>query len=240
MTSPTRLKKFYKIAEAGTAPGGYAIRLDGKIVRTPLTNPLLLASRGLAEAIAEEWAAQGNEIKPLSMPLTQLANTMMDKAKGDDRRLMNTELAGYAASDLVCYFATHPVILVNRQKEYWLPVIEGMKEKHGIILETISGIQYHHQPEESLKKMKSLIEGLDAADFTVVQAAAATAGSVAIAFGLLDRLLSPEAAYQAACVDEIYQLEQWGEDTEARKRLDVIKSELISIARFRDLVKATT
>jgi len=232
------VKKFYKIAEAGTAPGGYVVRLDGKPVRTPLKNLILLDSKALAEAIATEWAAQGGEIKPATMPLTQLANTMIDKAKGDDRDEMNAQLLGYGGSDLVCYFATHPTPLVKLHQEYWTPLVDWMKEKYGIAFETISGIQYHQQSDECLEKLQKLIENLSPEDFTVVQAAAATTGSVVIALALLEGKLSPEEACRAACVDELFQLKTWGEDAEARKRVDIIHSELKSIMQFRDLLKS--
>jgi chaperone required for assembly of F1-ATPase len=231
------VKKFYKLAEVGTAPGGHTVRLDGKPVKTPLKHPLLLESRALADAIVLEWAGQGDEIKPATMPLTQLANTMIDKAKGDDRAEMEEQLLEYGGSDLLCYFATHPETLIKLQQAHWLPLIAWMQEKYGIVFKTVAGIQYHHQPQESLDKLQKLMNGLDAADFTVVQAASATTGSVMIALALLAGKISPEEAWQAACVDEIYQLETWGEDAEARKRLNIIQSELKSIAQFRDLVK---
>lgn len=232
------MRKFYKIAEAGTAPGGHVIRLDGKLLRTPLGNIALLPSKELAEAIAFEWAGQGDEILPASMPLTRLANTMADKAKGDERAEMNATLLEYGSSDLVCYFATHPADLVRRHQERWTPLLAWMKERHDIVFEAVAGIQYHCQPQESVDRLRKLLEGLDAADFTVVQAASATTGSVVISLALLEGKILPEEAYQAACVDEIYQLETWGADAEAQKRLDVMQSELRAIARFRDLVRA--
>ncbi len=234
------MRKFYKVAEAGTAPGGYVVRLDGKPFRTPLKSLLLLSSKALAEAIALEWADQGDEIRPASMPLTQLANTMIDKARGADRAEMNGQMRGYGSSDLVCYFATHPADLVKRHQQQWTPLIEWMQEKYGIVLETVSGIKYHHQPEESLDKLEKIISALAPEIFTVVQAAAATTGSVVIALALSEGRLSPEEAHQAACVDEIYQLRTWGADAEAQKRLDIIQSELNAIARFRDLLKASS
>ncbi|MFH1158966.1 MAG: ATP12 family protein [Pseudomonadota bacterium] len=231
------MKKFYKSAEAGTAPGGYVVRLDGKPVVTPLKKTLLLPSKVLAEAVAQEWAHQGKDIKPDSMPLTRLANTMIDKAGGDDRAEMNAHLLEYGGSDLMCYFAAHPEDLVKRHHLNWTPLIAWMREKYGITLETVSGIQYHHQPQDSLDKLKTLINGLAADEFTIVQAAAATTGSVAIAFALLEGRISAEEAYQAACADELYQLETWGEDAEARRRLETLRSELESVHRFRNLVR---
>lgn len=232
------MKKFYKTAEAGTAPGGYVVRLDGKPLKTPLRHVLLMPTEALAAAVAAEWQAQGEEIVPSSMPLTQLASTMLDKAAGDDRAGMNRQLCEYSGSDLVCYFATHPAELVRRHEAHWRPLLAWLQERHGVALEAVSGIQYKQQPEAALKALQALIEGLHPADFTVLQAAAAATGSVTIGLALLEGRLTPEEAWQAACVDEVYQLETWGEDAEARKRLDVILSELKTAVTFRDALRA--
>lgn len=231
------MKKFYKTADSGPVPGGYAVRLDGKPVKTPLKHPLLLGSAALAAAIAAEWQAQGDEIDPQAMPITQLANTLIDKAAGADRAEMEKQLLEYAGSDLVCYFASHPAPLVKKHQETWSPLLGWIKERFGIALESVSGIRYHHQPAESLRKLEGLIKAFSAADFTVVQAATAVTGSVVIALALLEGRLSPDQAYEASCVDEIYQLETWGEDELARKRLNKIKTELGDITRFRSLVR---
>jgi len=234
------MKKFYKSAEAGTAPGGYVIRLDGKVVKTPLQNLLLLQSKALAEAMAQEWQGQDTEIKPVSMPLTQLANTMVDKSNGHDRPAMNAEIVKYGGSDLICYFATHPADLVRLHQQRWNPLLAWMKEKHGIVLDVVSGIQYRQQSSATLDKLKHLVENLDAADFTIVQSVTATTGSVTIALALLEGDISAEEAFQAACVDEIYQLKTWGADEPAQKKLDAIEADLKTIVQFRDLLSASS
>lgn len=231
------MKRFYKQAEAGTAPGGFVVRLDGKPIKSVMQHHLILSSQGLAEGIAAEWQAQGTDIVPATMPLMQLATTLADKIRGPERGAMNVEVLKYGASDLLCYLATTPPDLVKRQELLWLPLLEWLGREHGVTLEHISGIKYHNQPPESLEKMNALIAGLDAEAFTVVQAATATCGSLVIALALLDGYLDAQTAYEAACVDEIYQLEKWGEDAPARKRLDHIKAELEAVVRFRDLVR---
>jgi chaperone required for assembly of F1-ATPase len=232
------MKRFYKSAEAGTAPGGFVVRLDGKPIKTVMQHHLILQSQPLAEAIANEWQTQGADIVPSSMPLMQLATTMADKVKGADRAAMNVEILKYGASDLVCYFAATPPDLVKRQEQHWLPLLQWLEREHGARLEHISGIQYHNQPQDSLETLNKIITGLSSEDFTVVQSATAVCGSLVIALALMDGYLDAAGAYEAACVDEIYQLEKWGEDNLARKRLDHIKSELEAIVRFRDLVRA--
>lgn len=234
------MKRFYKTAEAGTAPGGYVIRLDGKPVKSVMQHSLIFASKELADAIAAEWQAQTGDIVPGSMPLMQLANTMTDKSSGPDRQAMNIELLKYGASDLVCYFAATPADLIARQEALWLPLLKWLADTHGIVLERVDGIRYHNQPPESLERLNALLVSMPPAEFTVAQVTTALTGSVVIALAVADGYLDAQSAHAAACVDEIYQLEKWGEDAPARKRLDNIRFELGAIEKFRDLIKSSS
>lgn len=231
------MKRFYKQAEAGTAPGGFVIRLDGKVLKTPLHRNLILSSRTLAEKIASEWNAQGEEIVPSSMPFFQLANTMADKASGEERAALEDEVVKYGASDLVCYFASHPADLVRRQEESWRPLIAWLQDEWDIALETVSGIRYMNQPEASVSRLRALVKSLGAAEFTVMQAATGISGSAVIALALTKGKVGAQEAWRAACVDEIYQLEKWGEDALARKRLNRIEGELAQLQEFSAMAK---
>lgn len=235
------MRRFYKSAEAGTAPGGFVVRLDGKPVRTPMQHSLIFPNKDFAEAVAAEWQAQEKNIVPATMPLTQLASTMLDKtSNAAERQAMNIEVLKYGASDLICYFGTHPADLVERQEKEWRALLRWLETEHGIRLEAVSGIQYHNQPPAALEALNKLITGLEAAAFTVVQAATAIAGSLVIALALQQGYLDAEGATNAACVDEIYQLEKWGEDRLARQRIDHIRWEFAALGRFRDLIKSSS
>jgi len=233
------MKRFYKQAEAGTAPGGYTLRLDGRNIKTPLQHALLVPTLPLAVALAAEWEAQGDDVVPSSMPLNQLVNTMIDKSSGHDRVVMNAEVLRFAGSDLICYFGTHPQDLVARQEAVWNPLIAWMQDEHGVVFKTIQGIQYIHQPSETLAKMQSMIEAMDAADFTLVQAVTGLTGSVVIALAMAAGRLGAVQAFEAAGVDEVYQLEKWGEDKIARARLNLLQSELETVEKFRFLIRET-
>src|SRR2546423_467655 len=78
LRAPLR-KRFYKVAAAGEAEGDdHPVLLDGKTVRTPARRALAAPIKELAEAIALEWEAQRDVIDPLAMPLTRLANSIID------------------------------------------------------------------------------------------------------------------------------------------------------------------
>src|SRR3712207_3070910 len=105
------MKRFYKEAAVAEVPGGFEVRLDGRSLRTPAKAPLVLRGRALAEAIAEEWAAQGDEVAPNSMPMMQLASTAIDRV-GPQREGIVEAVARYAETDLLCYRADFPAELV--------------------------------------------------------------------------------------------------------------------------------
>src|ERR1043165_4936645 len=87
---PNLRKRFYeKATVSGDAP--FALLLDGRRVKTPAGATLAAPTPALAEAIAAEWNAQGERIDPASMPLTKLANTIIDgvarNPRSEERRV---------------------------------------------------------------------------------------------------------------------------------------------------------
>src|SRR5712692_8922439 len=103
--------------------GGWGVALDGKKMRTPGKNELVVPNAALAAAIAAEWDAQREEIRPATMPLTRLAATAIDRT-APQRDLIVAETATYADTDLVCYRADHPPALMVRQHAVWQKLID--------------------------------------------------------------------------------------------------------------------
>jgi chaperone required for assembly of F1-ATPase len=71
-------RRFYAAAGVVERPSGFEIALDGRPIRTPARHPLAFPDRPLAAAAAAEWDAQGEFIEPGRMPLTRLANSIID------------------------------------------------------------------------------------------------------------------------------------------------------------------
>ncbi len=233
------MKRFYKQAEAGTAPGGHVVRLDGTPLRTPLRQVVTLPTAAAAAAIAAEWAAQGEEIVPASMPVTQLVCTMIDKADSHERPDMEAEIVKYAGSDLICYFAAHPADLVARQERLWHPLLAWMHDEHGIVLKYVSGIQYVAQDAAVSDTVAAIVKDMDAASFTAAQAVTGITGSAVIALCMAAGRIGAAQAFDAATVDEVFQLEKWGEDALARKRLQKIEADLIGVEKFLYLIRTS-
>ena len=106
------MKRFWTSAETVETDGGHAIALDGRRVKTPARADLLVPTPALAEAIAGEWNDSGETVDPGAMPLTGLANAAIDRI-APDMEAFAAGLASYGESDLTCYRAEGPELLVR-------------------------------------------------------------------------------------------------------------------------------
>jgi chaperone required for assembly of F1-ATPase len=68
--------------------------------------------------------------------------------------------------------------------------------------------------------------------------AAALMGSAIIALALDEAHVSAAQAYELAFLDDQFQIEEWGEDEEARDRLDKIKLEIKMLAVYLSALKS--
>jgi len=229
------VKRFWKTAEAVEGAGDWAIRLDGRPVRTPARVPLAVPGEALARAIAAEWAAQGETIDPRTMPMTGFANATIDRvlpAIGDFRG----QIAAYAESDLLCYRAGEPAELVARQAARWDALLDWARARHGAAFTVTSGIIPVDQPARTLALLRGAVEALDpwllAGAATLTQIGGTLVGTLA----LLDGATDADALFEAASLDERWQAEQWGEDAEAGARLALRRAEFLDAARWCALV----
>ncbi|MGA7458475.1 MAG: ATP12 family protein [Methyloceanibacter sp.] len=224
-------KRFYQHVTTDTEGGeGAALKLDGKPVRTPGKAALRLPTRALAEAIAEEWRAQGERIDPLSMPLTRIANSTIDGVVGREGAVID-DIMAHAGSDLLCYRAPAPEGLVKAQETHWDPVLGWAKTTLGAPLFLAEGVAHVAQPEASLGRLREALLGGDAFSLAALHVMTALTGSALLALAVAQGRLTPEAAWEAAHVDEDWQISQWGEDAEAAERRKNRRRDFAAAAR---------
>jgi chaperone required for assembly of F1-ATPase len=226
-------RRFYQSVAVTERDGGFAVLLDGKPVKTPAARLLLAPTAALAARIAEEWRAQGEKIQPPAMPLTQLLNTALDRmAEARSRAAAVAEIVGYAATDLVCFRAAHPPALAARQAAQWQPLVDWLAERYGARLGVTAGLGAADHAPEAIARIEAAVAAADGLRLAALHAATAALGSVVIALALAEGRLDAEAAFRAAYLDDLHQLEAWGEDAEARSRLERIRAEIAATAEF--------
>jgi chaperone required for assembly of F1-ATPase len=228
------VKRVYKSAAVLPAEAGYAVALDARRVKTPGRRDLLLPTERLAAAIAEEWNAQTGEIRPAQMPLSRLANTAIDRTPAHRDKIVE-EVANYAGTDLVCYRAERPPALAARQHAAWQPLLEWAAGRFDAPLEVVNGILPRTQPARSLKSFALAVAEHDDFALTALHAATTACGSLVIALALFAGRLDAEAAFAASQLDESYEIEKWGDDSEAAERRRALAADIAAAARFHTL-----
>jgi len=231
-------RRFYVDVAVEEADGGFTVLLDGRPLRTPLKRPFTLPTRALAEAAAEEWRAQGEKIDPATMPMTGLANAAIDKAAGEERPALQEHLAELAEHDLLCYRAGPAQAgLAERQRARWDPLLRWAEEALGARLHLAEGIMPVAQPPESVAALLRPYQRADAFTFVPLFAMATLTRSVVIPLAVADGVLAPEQAWEAAALEERWNMELWGEDHEAALRLAARRDEFRAAARFLSLLR---
>ncbi len=234
---PALPKRFYKAAEAIETPEGFVVALDGRHARTPARAPLALPTRPLAEAVVEEWSAQGETIDPRTMPLTRLANVAIDGVRLE-MKAVAAEIVKYAGSDLLCYRAGHPERLVERQTALWDPILAAAREDFGARFLLAEGVMFVEQPPATLEAVARFVPGDDAFVLTGANVVTTLTGSAVIAIGLARGWLTPDAAWEAADLDDAWNAELWGEDGEAEARRAARRTEMTAAATMMSLARA--
>ena len=232
------MKRFYKDTGVDEGEGGFRVLLDGKPMRTPAKATLVVPTRALAEAIAAEWAGVPDkaEINAAHLPLTRLAATAIDRvvARRDE---VIADTAKYAGSDLLCYRATAPESLVKLQLELWQPLLDWAAERHGARLVTAEGIGFVNQPEEAKARLHEAVSAHGDLALSALYNLTHTAGSVVIGLAVSEGRLDAAGAFAAAQMDELYQVDRWGDDPLAEKHREGVRRDIEACARFLSLLE---
>jgi chaperone required for assembly of F1-ATPase len=234
---PGLRRRFYRNAHVDEGVdkggGGFAIRLDGRAVRTPARRRLAAPTRALADALAAEWNAQQELIDPLNMPLTRLANAIVDGVV-EAPAAVAAEIEKYLGSDLVVYRAEGPPGLVRRQAQAWDPIIDWARASLRANFVLAQGINFVAQPAEALAAACAAIPH-DPWRLGALNAITTLTGSALLALAVMAGRLTPAQAWTAAHVDEDWNMDFWGQDEPALARRALAFAELKAAAMVLDL-----
>jgi len=229
------MKRFWKDVAVVAQDGSWAIELDGRPVRTPARAALVVPTEALANAIAQEWRSVGEEIDPRAMPLTGLSNAAIDRV-APERQAVAGGLARYAEADLACYRSDWPPELVERQKTGWDKLLSWARRRYDVDFSTTSGLIHVPQPPATVEQLSQAVAAQDSFRLAGLSPLVTTGGSLIAALAVLEKAMSVEQAWQAVSIDERWQLEQWGVDSEAEKALENKHRDFFAAAEFLSLL----
>ena len=229
------MKRFWTTAEAVADDSGWGVQLDGWPVRTPSKALLSVPTEALGCAIVEEWNSAEDDVNPRAMPLTGLANAAIDRI-APDAAAFAAGLAKYAEGDLACYRAEGPRPLVERQEQAWDALLGWARRRYDVDFATTAGIVHVPQPRATVDLLAHATAALDPFRLAGLSPLVTIGGSLIAALAVVEGALTPEQAWEAVSVDEHWQLEQWGSDSEAELALDNRRRDFMAAARLLDLL----
>ncbi len=231
------MKRFYQDAAVVAGESGFEIRLDGRPVRTPARAQLALPTHRLAEAVAEEWRAQGDVVDPRSMPFTGLANGAIDQI-APNRESFAAGIARYAESDLLCYRAEGPTELVGREAAAWDPLLDWAMARYDVAFRVTQGIIPVAQPDETLARLTAVVTAFDPFTLAGLSTLVTLSGSLVCGLAVVEGGHDADLIWTAAEIDEAWEVEQWGDDKEAAARSAQRRHEFAMARAFCETTRA--
>ncbi len=209
-----KAKRFWKETTVGEIDGGFQVLLDGRQVKTPAKTLLVVPTRAMAEAIASEWDAQEGEVDPTTMPVTRSANAALDKVAAQRNEVVEM-LASYGGTDLLCYRASEPNELIDRQKAAWDPLLDWLAANHKVRLAVGNGVMHVAQDAAGQATLLAAVDRLNNFEVAAFHDLVAMSGSLVIALAVSESRLDVADGWRLSRIDETWQEEQWGIDEEA-------------------------
>ena len=212
------MKRFYKNVIVAPQDGGYAVLLDGRPIRTQGGGkPQIVPSEALAHRLAEEWEDQGETIDPARFVARDMADHAIDTIAPDPAAVAEKLLA-YAETDTLCYRADPDEAFWHRQQEVWEPLVLALEQREGVRLERVCGIVHRPLKRETLDRLRARLAAMDPFTLAALENLTALAASLTIGLAALEPEADADALWDAANLEEDWQIERWGEDEEAAER----------------------
>ena len=226
--SAWKAKRFWKEVSVQALDAGFGIQLDARPVRTPAKALMVVPTRAMAEAIADEWRAVEKEIDPRRMPVTRAANAAIDKVAPQFVEVADL-IAAYGASDLLCYRAVGRAEMVAAQATAWDPMLDWAARRFDAPLKVTSGVAPIDQPTDSVRRLSAQVHACDNFQLTALYDLVSLSGSLVLGLAMTSGDFQPETLWTLSRFDEDWQAREWGEDEEAsviaeRKREDFLRA----------------
>jgi chaperone required for assembly of F1-ATPase len=222
------MKRFWKEVSLGGEPGAWRVLLDLRGIKTAGGREQAVHSDALAEALAAEWVQQGEEIDPRAFKLRDLADYAIDIVS-PDRASALADILRFAESDTLCYRAEPDEALHARQLEVWEPLLLAAEQRWDVHFTRTAGVIHQSQPGATLERLRKVLDAHDPFTLAALQTLASLAASLVVALAAIEPGADSEALWSAANLEEDWQADLWGKDTDA---------EALRAARFADFAAA--
>jgi len=230
------VKRFYKDVSVSQSDDGWRVLLDDRGIKTAAGAAQVVPTRALAQALAEEWATQGETLDPAGFPLRDLADYAIDAVvTGKEDAVQG--LLPYAETDTLCYRADPDEPLHRRQLDVWEPVLIEAEARFDVQFTRVSGIVHKPQPAATLARLAAELAGKDAFTLAALRMLASLSASLTVALLAIEPHADVPRLWAAASLEEEWQAELWGREWQAEERRAKRFQAFALAARFATLAR---
>ena len=158
-----------------------------------------------------------------------LEKTAKEIAK--NREEVIDRLVQFALTDMLLFWGPNKE-LAERQEKIWGPILQWASYEVNTKFIKTQSIDVPSQEENSAQRLKMFMETLSNKELAAFYIAALNMKSVLLAAALIKGKINAQQAFEAAYLEELWQAENWGVETEAEKRRTEIRKELQEIETF--------
>lgn len=230
------MKRFYKEVSVHQVSGGWQVSLDARTLKTVQGTAQVVPTRALADALANEWDAQGEKIDSATMPFRDMADYAIDMVAPDTAALIEKMLA-YGDTDTLLYRADPDEALYTRQQEIWEPIVTGIEARLGVQFIRISGIMHRPQNDETPAALREELTGNSPFALAAIEMMTHLASSLITGLSAARPDADASALWQAACLEEEWQAGLWGRDEEAEEVRERRTSDFLKAREFWELAR---
>jgi chaperone required for assembly of F1-ATPase len=209
------MKRFYAKVEVAVADSGWRVLLDGRGIKTAAGKAQIVPTEALADALAAEWAGQGEELDPKAFRLRDLTDYALDIVANDRNAAIHSVLR-FAETDTLCYRGDAGEALWERQHQVWEPLLKAAEVRWDIHFIRIEGVIHQPQPPATLERLATALAAHSDFTLAALNTLASINASLVIALAAIMPGADAKALWDAANLEEDWQAELWGWDSEAK------------------------
>ncbi len=228
------IKRVYRRTSVRREEGGFAVLLDDSLLRSPGRRALCVPTESMAQAIAMEWDAQGEELDTTTLRLTKLAGRAVDMSAAE-RTHIEAMVSAYVETDLVSHRAEGPADLVASQAAAWDPLLEWAAREFSTAPQIAVGVIPAPTDKSLVACYAEVVAGLDLYELVSVQDLTALAGSLIIALAVAKQEIDDDRAWLVSQIDENHRVSGWGDDPEAAESRAIRHADMIAAVRMLEL-----
>ncbi len=225
------MKRFWKDVTVEEAQGTWQVALDGRRLRTQGGAAQIVPTRALADLLAAEWSAQGDEVDPAGFALRDMADFAIDVVSRDPAATI-AKVMRYAETDTLCYRADPDEPLHKRQWAQWEPIVAAFEARESVHMERVSGVIHKAQRPATLDRLRGRLETLDPFTLAALEVATSLAASLCVGLSALEPQADAHALWAAAELEENWQAELWGSDALAQQRREKRYADFLNALSF--------